>query len=258
MTNSQPSLETSALLQRLDGVSLLDLEVVATTAVTPTMRRISCTAPELAGFSYLPGQDLMLAVPSPAGASFRRRYTIRSIDPAEVLVHIDVVLHGDGPGATWAATAQPGSHIEAIGPRGKVIVDATADWHLFIGDDAAIPASLAMAESVPSTTPSIVILEVDSADDQQPATSNDGVELDTRWLHRGGGDPAAATNLLAAVESLEFPAGTGHAYVAGELHVVAALRGALIAKGMMAEQINAKPYWRAGVANAAHGEPERP
>ncbi len=36
------------------------------------------------------------------------------------------------------------------------------------------------------------------------------------------------------------------------------MRQALLARGMEAGQISAKPYWRVGRANAAHGEPERP
>ena len=97
----RPSLETSALLSRLGDVSLWDLEVTAVEAVSPSMRRIRCTAPGLGQLSYQPGQDLMLAVPGPGNGSFRRRYTIRSLDRAAASVDIDVVLHGDGPAAAW-------------------------------------------------------------------------------------------------------------------------------------------------------------
>jgi NADPH-dependent ferric siderophore reductase len=254
----QTSPDTSTLLARLgDGVSSWDLEVTATEALTPTMRRLRCTAPGLDTLSYLPGQDLMLAVPAGA-TTFRRRYTIRSFDPAAPSVDIDVVLHGDGPAAAWAASVQPGGRIEAIGPRGKVTVDATADWHLFAGDDSAVPASLAMAESLPDPARALVVLEVDGAADQQAATTADGREVPVRWLHRDGADPASAANLVAALERIDLPAGAGHAYLAGELGVVATMRAALVARGLTPEQISAKPYWRTGRANAAHGEPERP
>ena len=162
-----------------DGVSSWDLEVTGTEALTPTMRRIRCTAPGLATLSYLPGQDLMLTVPA-GQASYRRRYTIRSFDQAAPSLDIDVVLHGDGPAAAWAASVQPGGRIEAIGPRGKVTVDAGADWHLFAGDDSAVPASLAMAESLADPERAIVILEVDGPDDEQQALTG-----------HGGGDPGA-------------------------------------------------------------------
>lgn len=249
--------DSAALVARLGGdVAAWDLEVTSAVALTPTMRRIRCTAPGLADLSYRPGQDLMLAVPAD-GASFRRRYSIRAFDPAVPSVDIDVVLHGDGPAAAWAASVQPGDRIEAIGPRGKVTVDGDADWHLFAGDDSAVPASLAMAESLPDPDRALVVLEVDGPDDHQQAYTADGREIVVRWLHRAGADPASATNLVAALETIDLPGGHGHAYLAGELGVVAAMRAALLGRGLTPEQISAKPYWRAGKANAAHGEPER-
>jgi NADPH-dependent ferric siderophore reductase len=199
----------------------------------------------------------MLEVPTPDGRSFRRRYTIRAFDPSLPSLDLDFVLHGDGPAATWAASAQPGDHIEAIGPRGKVTVDPGADWHLFAGDDSAVPASLAMAESLRSPDAAIVVLEVDAAADQQEARTRDGREVSVQWLHRNGGDPASSANLARALRDVELPAGLGHAYLAGELGVVAEMRRTLLERGLTPEQISAKPYWRVGRANAPHGEPER-
>ncbi len=242
---------------RLGDVSEWDLEVTGTTAITPTMRRIRCTGPGLADLSYLPGQDLMLTVPAAGGATYRRRYTIRSFEPEAPAVDLDMVLHGDGPGAAWAASVRPGAHIGAIGPRGKVTVDPAADWHLFAGDDSALPASLAMAESLDGPDQGLVVLEVDGVEDEQPARAPAGWEVPVRWLHRGGADPSSGANLVAALGALSLPAGRGHAYLAGELGVVAAMRTALLARGMEADQISAKPYWRHGRANAPHGEPER-
>jgi NADPH-dependent ferric siderophore reductase len=251
------TLETSALVARLgDDVSVLDLEVIDTVDLTPTMRRISLTAAGLATFSYAPGQDLMLSVPAGA-ASFRRRYTIRWFDPSVPSLALDFVLHGDGPAATWASSVKPGSHIEGIGPRGKVIVDPEADWHLFAGDDSALPASLAMAESLPDPAQALVVLEVDGVEDQQSARTADGRAVPVQWVHRAGGDPASATRLVAALQGPALPDGRGHAYLAGELGVVNAMRQALLEQGLEPGQISAKPYWRAGRANAAHGEPER-
>jgi NADPH-dependent ferric siderophore reductase len=257
-TTGPPSLESSALLRRLGDVSLWELEVTETLVLSPSMRRIRCTAPDLSALSYRPGQDLMLAIPGPAAASFRRRYTIRSFDQAAPTIDIDAVLHGDGPGAAWAASVQRGGRIEAIGPRGKVTVDPDADWHLFAGDDSALPASLAMAESLPTPGHALVLLEVDGAADEQQAGTIDGPPIPVHWLYRAGADPASGVNLVAALNSIELPAGRGHAYVAGELKAVAAMRSTLLQRGLVPDQISAKPYWRAGRSNAANGEPERP
>jgi NADPH-dependent ferric siderophore reductase len=254
-TGSPP--DTSALVARLGDVAQWDLEVVDTVALTPSMRRIRLTAPGLDALSYLPGQDLMLAVPAPPDSWFRRRYTIRTLDPNAPSIDIDMVMHGDGPAAAWAASAEPGDRIEAIGPRGKVIVDPAAAWHLFAGDDSAIPASLAMAESLADPEQAIVILEVDGPADEQQGRTVDGRPIPVQWVHRAGADPASGAELVAALSTVVLPGGRGHAYLAGELGVVARMRSALLERGMEADQISAKPYWRAGRANAAHGEPER-
>jgi NADPH-dependent ferric siderophore reductase len=77
-----------------------------------------------------------------------------------------------------------------------------------------------------------------------------------RWvvLDARPGDPAP---LLAALADTALPTGRGHAYIGGEHVVVNALRDALVERGMDAESVNAKPYWRLGRQNAANGEPDR-
>jgi NADPH-dependent ferric siderophore reductase len=46
-------------------------------------------------------------------------------------------------------------------------------------------------------------------------------------------------------------------YLGGEHKVVNELRRLLIERGVDADRISAKPYWRLGRANADHGEPPR-
>ncbi len=84
------------------------------------MQRLELTAPELDGFGYMPGQDVMLLVAAEGRKPVRRRYTIRRFDAAARPLTLDVVLHGDGPGERWVRAARPGDRIEGIGPRGKV------------------------------------------------------------------------------------------------------------------------------------------
>ena len=99
----------------------------------------------------------MLLVAADGRKPVRRRYTIRQFDPARLLLTIDVVLHGDGPGERWVRSAQAGDRIEGIGPRGKIFPSPEADWHLFMGDEAAMPAILAMTESLPGDADATVV-----------------------------------------------------------------------------------------------------
>jgi NADPH-dependent ferric siderophore reductase len=76
------------------------------------------------------------------------------------------------------------------------------------------------------------------------------------WLHRGEVPATDSTQLQAAVRSMQLPPGRGHAYIAGEVQVVAEVRAALLARGLAPEQLSPKAYWGRGRANAARGEPD--
>ncbi len=251
------TLETSTLLRRLPGVERWELELVARELLTPSMVRLWLSGQGLATLRHRPGQDLMFAVPAGVGGHFRRRYTIRRLDRAAGAVAVDVFLHGDaeGPGAAWASAASTGDRVEALGPRGKVVVDEVAEWHLFAGDDAALPAVFTMVESLPAGATALVILEVGGHDDEQDLSLPGGAGQRLDWLHRHDRRPGEGAALAEAVAALPLPPGRGHAYLAGELAAVASMRTALAERGLQPPQISAKAYWRRGVANAAHGEP---
>lgn len=216
-----PAPDTVTLAERL-GVEALVLEVVAIAEPSPSIRRITFRGDSLVGLDHAPGQDLMFTVPG----EVRRRYTIRALDPTKGVLEIDVLLHSDGPGARWAADLAPGDRTEAIGPRGKVRLADGADWHLFVGDGCFEPAVHAMTTALAS---SAVILQILTE-----------------------GDTPVVTSDLAA---LVLPAGTGHAYLGGELENVMALKRALLDRGLADAQVSAKAYWRRGQGNAPHGEP---
>jgi NADPH-dependent ferric siderophore reductase len=206
---------------------------------------------------FLPGQDMAISVPAGDGDTVRRRYTIRSLRPEERAVDLHFVLHGDGPAARWAAQARPGVRIDAIAPRGKITLDRRARWHLFAGDDAALPGIAAMVEALRPGTRAHAVVEVDGTEDEQPLAAPAGVSLEVTWLHRGGAEPGTSDLLAREVAGFRPPSGPGHAYLAGEYGVVHAMRRALAENGLEREQISPKPYWRLGRRNMPHGEPER-
>jgi NADPH-dependent ferric siderophore reductase len=239
----------------LAGTTRMRLEVVENRPLTPSMQQVVLAAPELGGFGYRPGQDVMLLVAVDGDRPVRRRYTISGLDPARCWLTLGIVRHDDGPGERWIQAARPGDRVEGIAPRGKISPVDGAAWHLFAGDFCALPAFFAMAGSLPAGARATVILEVPAREDQQDLAA--AADVTVTWLHRDGrpaGDPSA---LAAAVAQVPLPPGTGHAYLAGEAGQVLALREALAARGMAAEHMSPKAYWGLGRANAAHGEPAR-
>jgi NADPH-dependent ferric siderophore reductase len=236
----------------IEGVQPLSLEVAEVADLGPRMRRI-----RLAGagpdFSHTAGQDVMLVLGG-GERPLSRRYTIRSHDRQRDLIELNLVTHGiHGPGADWAGSTQPGDHINGVGPRGKIFLNPDADWHLFLGDDSAIAATLAMLEAIPSGQAGIAFLEVHSPEDEVPFESGHSL----KWLYRGD-IPAWSSNLLVeAMNSAELPSGRGQVYTFGEVLVVNAVLRAALARGLASERVSPKAYWGRGKANANNGEPEK-
>lgn len=239
----------------LAGTRRLTLRITETDRLSPSVQRIVLTAPELAGFSYAPGQDIMLLVAADGSRPVRRRYTIRSLDRASLALTLNVVRHSDGPGERWIRSAAPGDTIEGIGPRGKITTSPAADWHLFMGDESAMPAIMAMAEALPGDAVATLVIEIPGPDDEQELLAPARTRLS--WLHRIG-RPAGDPQLLTAeAAEVELPPGDGHAYLFGEAKVVSALRELLADRGLRQDQMSPKAYWGRGRANAAHGEPAK-
>ena len=44
---------------------------------------------------------------------------------------------------------------------------AAADWHLFVGDESALPATFAMTEALPPGRPATLVLEIPEESDEQ-------------------------------------------------------------------------------------------
>lgn len=230
------------------------LEVARVVEVTPRMRRIELTSPSLPTFSYLPGQDLALGLRRDDGSTVRRRYTIRRFSAAARMIELDVVMHGNGPGMRWAQAAAPGALVEAIGPRGKITLVPDAEWHLFAGDATAVPGALAMMEALPARVAARGLLQVDDATEHQPVELAGDKHVTWRYALDG---PAATNELVGAMSDVVVPPGHGHAYLAGEVSLVMALKATLLGRGWTSEQISAKAYWNRGRANADRGEPEQ-
>jgi NADPH-dependent ferric siderophore reductase len=230
----------------------LPLVVAYVEDVTQHMRRIQLTGPSLEAFEYFPGQDLALGIVRDDGSIVRRRYTIRRFDPGRRLLDLEFVMHGDGPGIRWAQAARPGLSVEAIGPRGKIGLVLDANWHLFAGDATALPGAFAMMEALPAGVRASAYLQVSDHGERQPVSGDTNKTV--TWRYESADE--ATNGLVAAVSAFGISPDGGHAYLAGEVALVSALKAALLAGGWTADQVSAKAYWNRGRANAGHGEPE--
>lgn len=177
-----------------------------------------------------------------------RTYTVRWYDAESGELAIDFVTHGDeGIAAPWAQAARPGDEVIVRGPGGAYAPSPEADWHLFVGDESAIPAIGAALEALPTGVPALVFLQVeDEAEVQKLASPAD---VDITWLHRSDfpTPEAAGSALVDVVRSLEFRPGKVNAFVHGEAGFVADLRRHLTAdRGVDRTMLSISGYWRRG------------
>ena len=221
--------------------------VTAVSSLTPRMRRVTVRAEAMVGVVIRPAQDVELLLREPSGRRVKRRYTIRHARPASGELDLDVLLHGDGPGARWGADAQPGDVVEFQGPRGKLELRPAAA-HLLIGDESALPAIAAICEALPSSEPARALIEVTDAADELPVAG------DVRWVHRGDAAPGSPDLLAAALDALDVPAGTA-AYLMGESRAMVALRAAVEARGVDHDAVFVKGYWNIGRPDRLAGRP---
>ena len=240
-------------------------EVVSTERLTPTLVRVVLGGSGLDGFEMPDASDtyVNVAIP-PVGASYgpvfdprdvvetlpraqwpaRRRYTVRAWDAGQRRLSLDFVVHGDeGAAGPWAAAASPGDTLVFNGPGSGYHPDATADWHLLVGDESALPAIAAALEALPRTARAVVRLVCDGPEHEVALRSP--AALDLEWLHRGAG-----LTLPASVEALDFPPGTPQVFVHGEAEEIRAIRRHLVLeRGLSAKAMSCSPYWRRGMTD---------
>jgi NADPH-dependent ferric siderophore reductase len=180
----------------------------------------------------------------------RRRYTVRRWDEVTRQLSIDVVVHGDvGVGGPWARSAQVGDVLQFTGPSGGYAPSPEVDWHLMVGDEAALPAIAASLEQVPAGALVHALVEVDGPADELSLDCPGALHL--RWLHRGG-TPGSDDLLTGAVQAMEWPAGRVQGFVHGEASMVRAVRRHLLVdRGMARADLSASPYWRRDMTDEA-------
>ncbi|MFI7275172.1 SIP domain-containing protein [Streptomyces sp. NPDC049879] len=206
-------------------------EVARVADVTPRMRRITVTGPQLGSFERdgmsLPGfaspafddhvklvfasdGDVRAVLPrqveggiewAPAATRQGRDFTPRRFDPEALELDLDFVRHGDGPAAVWARHARPGDELWFAGPKASTVVPPDSPWVLLAGDETALPAIGRYFEERPVDAPVRAVVTVPG-----PAARQDlAVRPEDRvtWVVAEPGDPAALAAAVAAVEPLD-------------------------------------------------------
>lgn len=245
------------------------LQVQQVQDLSPRLRRITLGGNDLDGFvSPMPDDHVRLLFPAPGaarpvlprfdaqGAHFpegavrpaARDYTPRAFDPQRRTLTLDFVLHGDGPAASWAATAKPGDEIGVAGPRASHMLDPQAHSHwLLLGDETALPALARWLEWIPPAHRVTLRIEVQSPADRIALPAHAG--LDLAWVQRRPAEQGCA--LLATLRTLTLP--PGYAWIACESAQMRDLRQHLLTeRAWPRHHLYAAGYWKRGTSDHDH------
>ena len=173
-----------------------------------------------------------------------RTYTLRRADEQRRQLAIDFVVHGDeGIAAPWAAPAEPGDVLTMSGAGGAYRPDPGSDWHLFAGDESALPAICSALEALPGDARGVAYLETCDPGEYLDAAPPSGVEV--VWLHRSR--PGSQPRLLAdALLAGPWPSGRADVFAHGERESMKAVRSVLKARLDDGAQLSLSGYWAAG------------
>lgn len=241
------------------------LFVTGSTWLSPDLVRVTLAGDEFADFGDRPETDkyTKLYFP-PAGSALEppydlaalresvpfeqlptiRTYTIRRVDDAAGTIDIDFVVHGDtGVAGPWAANARPGDRLTMSSPGGGYSPDPSADHHLLIGDESAIPAIWSALEALPAGAAVTTIIETRSVAHRVEVPSGAVVQ----WVDEDHDAPG--TRLVAAVDASPWPAGRVQVFAHGERGAMKALRPLLVERGVARADLSLSAYW-------AHGRTE--
>lgn len=236
------------LFDPLLGLFLTRGRVERVERLTPRVRLIRVCGPAVRDLAWTPGQHVRVHVKD-LGApvwigmlrDVLRTYSVWSYDGQGLeLCPLD---HGEGPGAGWARSLRVGDEVAFRGPEGRFVVDRSAPYHLFAGEETASVAFGAMLGSLPDDVRVHGVVEVAGPQDRLPLPRS----AELRWCFRGDAAAAASPSLLAAVRELDLPDEPGVAYLAGEARTSQAVRRHLVdERGWPRRSVLVKPFWAPG------------
>ena len=149
---------------------------------------------------------------------------------------LDVVVHEVGLVTEWASRDCRGDTVTITEARGSFDLPPGASWLMLVGDLTAMPAMARIVETHPQL-PTRVWAEVP---DDLSGYLPDGA--DVTWL-----DPPAdgGSRLAEVVEGLDWPAGEGYFWMAGESAQMRAIRKHLMrGRRLPSSAYDVMGYWR--------------
>ncbi len=182
----------------------------------------------------VPDEWVGLVVP---GQFQSRYYTVRDFSGGELT--LDVVVHDVGLVTEWAMRDCVGDTVTITEPKSSFAPPAGATWLMLVGDLTAMPAIARIAEA--TAHPDLATHVLAEVPDDLAGYLPEGP--DVTWLS----PPSHGQSALAeVVEGIEWPAGEGYFWMAGESAQMRAIRKHLMrVVGLPTSHYDVMGYWRA-------------
>lgn len=178
-----------------------------------------------------------------------RTYTVRSVDFDAQTISVDFVIHGDdGIAAPWAASVEPGDLVQFMGPGGAWSPVEEAGFHVFVGDESAVPAIAAGLERLPKDAVGAVVLE--TSEHPIELTKPEGVSI--QWVVRGDAqyDPEVLSRHVRGLD-LASKGEELAVFAHGEREAMKQLRRVFKELEIPRERLSISGYWAYGRAEDA-------
>lgn len=206
---------------------------------TPGFVRLTLTGDDLKSFQSR-GFDDHIKVFVDVGESepLKRDYTPRSFNPATGELVIEFALHEGGLVGEHAASLKVGDTLTIGGPKGSMLIPDDYDWFMLFGDSSSLPAIHRKLDELNVGTKALVVVQLDDAADRR--TMDSAGDVDIHWVD-------TREQLLALASDLDFPAGEGFVWGAGEGVAMTRLRQIMREeRGVNLADTRISAYWKQG------------
>jgi NADPH-dependent ferric siderophore reductase len=187
----------------------------------------------------------------PDRAPISRVYTIRSFDPCDSSVEIDVVLHDhNSPAMRWVNTVRPGHVVQALGPKAHFLPTLTDHFPVaMFADETAVAAVISILRNWRAGTTGHVFIETPEASVIEELPKVDGLVF--HHLMRDAPTSLGYRSRLPAAARSLSDVSHYSVWAAGESDVMQTLRSYfLIECGLPRERVRVFSYWRAGLTSS--------
>jgi NADPH-dependent ferric siderophore reductase len=216
--------------------------------------RITFSGPDVAAFvrsdaAQMPSNWIKLFMPTPAGGSVGRAYTLRTLNLEAGRFDVDFVVHKTGAASLWAQAAQVGDAVTFAGPRdGGFHLLARAQHLLLVGDATALSAIQSILSHVPSDLPVEALIVVEHPTEHETLVA--GPHVRVHWISSAEDAQGESGALENAFNKLPASLGPCQVWMAGESRTMVVARRLLSERWAMEEaRIHSKIYWKRGISH---------